>query len=203
MRTTETAALCTATAARLAREGRRWPTTRAIATALGAASLALVAGCSAEAEIPEVIVTQSDVEFLGVPLVPGVTDVTQTVSTQFDHPSDFELPEDLNPELRPLSASISARGDMQSLAFLEGLRLTLSSRAPGAPPPFVVASYEKGSSGSVGRVVQLEIDPDSDVLAYWDTDQAYYDVTLWGVLPEQDWAIDVSVAFSGKLSISP
>jgi hypothetical protein len=161
--------------------------------------LALGAGCSAEAEIPEVTVTRSDVEFEGVPSIPGITDTTQEVTAEFEHPSDFELPEDLNPELRPLAAEITARGDMRSLSFLEGLRVTLSSRAPGAPPPLVVASYEKGN-GTVGRVVKLEIEPESDVLSYWDTDQAYYEVTLWGVLPEQDWSIDVSFSFSGKLS---
>jgi hypothetical protein len=162
-------------------------------------ALAFGAGCSAEAEIPEVTVTRSDVEFEGVPSIPGITDTTQEVTAEFEHPSDFELPEDLNPELRPLAAEITARGDMRSLSFLEGLRVTLSSRAPGAPPPLVVASYEKGN-GTVGRVVKLEIEPESDVLSYWDTDQAYYEVTLWGVLPEQDWSIDVSFSFSGKLS---
>jgi hypothetical protein len=162
-------------------------------------AIAFGAGCSAEAEIPEVTVTRSDVEFEGVPNVPGVTDTTQEVNAEFDHPSDFELPEDFNPELKPLGAEIAARGDMRSLSFLEGLRVTLASRAPDAPPPLVIASYEKGS-GTVGRIVELEITPESDVLSYWDTDQAYYDVTLWGVLPEQDWSIDVSFSFSGRLS---
>jgi hypothetical protein len=178
---------------------RLFPTGRACA-AVCFSALAFGAGCSAEAEIPEVTVTRSDVEFLGVPSIPGITDTTQEVSAEFEHPSDFELPRDFNPELRPLSATISARGDMRSLAFLEGLSLTLSSRAPGAPPPLEVASYERPASGTVGRVVELEIDRDSDVLSYWDTDQAYYEVTLWGVLPEQDWSIDVSFSFSGKLS---
>jgi hypothetical protein len=172
---------------------------RGASAALGLGALALAAGCSAEAEIPEVTVTRSDVEFEGVPSIPGITDTTQEVTAEFEHPSDFELPEDLNPELRPLSAEITARGDMRSLSFLEGLRVTLSSRAPGAPPPLVVASYEKGS-GAVGRVVDLDITPGSDVLRYWDTDQAYYEVTLWGILPEQDWSIDVSFSFSGRLS---
>jgi len=171
----------------------------ASAAAVCFGALAFGAGCSAEAEIPEVTVTRSDVEFEGVPSIPGVTDTTQEVTAEFEHPSDFELPEDLNPELRPLSAEITARGDMRSLSFLEGLRVTLSSRAPDAPPPLVVASYEK-ESGTVGKVVDLQINPESDVLSYWDTDQAYYEVTLWGVLPEQDWSIDVSFSFSGRLS---
>jgi len=176
------------------------PLERAVCAAVCLAALGFGAGCSAEAEIPEVTVTRSDVEFEGVPSIPGITDVAQEVSTEFEHPADFELPQDLNPELHPLSAEISARGDMPSLSFLDSLDVTLASRAPGAPPPLVVASYERSPNGRVGRIVDLEIDPDSDVLSYWDTDQAYYTVTLSGVLPEQDWSIDVSFSFSGKLS---
>jgi hypothetical protein len=166
-------------------------------------ALALGAGCSASAELPEIVVTRSDVTFEGVPVVPGITDVTQTISTTFEHPSDFELPADLNPELHPLSASVSGRGDMQDLSFLEGVRVTLSSHAPGAPPARTLAYYERPSSGTIGRVVELQTNSDSDVMTYWDTKQAYYDVTLWGILPSEDWAIDVSFAFSGKISVSP
>lgn len=171
-------------------------------SALSLLALAALSGCSAEAEIPEVVVTRSDVAFEGVPYIPGITDVSQSVTTSFEHPSDFELPSGLNPELRPLSANISGRGTMQDLSFLEGLTVTLSSRAPGAPEPEVVASYERTRTSGVGRVVNLEIDPSSDVLAFWDTKQAFYEVTLWGVMPEERWAIDVTFAFEGRLSVS-
>jgi hypothetical protein len=166
-------------------------------------SLAFGAGCSASAEIPEVVVTRTDVAFMGVPVIPGITDVTQTVSTSFDHPSDFELPSELNPELRPLSASVAGNGDMQDLSFLEGMKVTLSSRAEGAPPPRTLAYYERPANGAVGGVVNLQTNVESDVLSYWETKQAYYEVTLWGVLPSEDWAIDVTFAFSGSISVSP
>jgi hypothetical protein len=170
--------------------------------ALSLLAFAGLAGCSAEAEIPEVVVTQHDVAFEGVPYVPGITDVSQSVTTTFDHPEDFELPSGLNPELRPLSASISGNGTMEDLSFLEGMTLTLSSRAPNAPPPTVVASYERTRTSGVGRVVPLETDNDSDVLSYWDTKEAFYEVTLWGVMPNVDWAIDVTFAFEGRFSVS-
>jgi hypothetical protein len=164
--------------------------------------LAVGTGCSASADIPQVTVTRSDVEFLGVPLVPGITDVDQTVSSTFDHPSDFELPDALNPELHPLSASIEGRDDMRDLSFLDKMTVTLSSRAPNAPEPILLASYERVGNGSVGRVIELDTDSNSDVLSFWDTKEAYYDITLWGTLPEQDWSVDVTFAFSGRLSIS-
>lgn len=168
----------------------------------GLLSLGFGAGCSASADIPEVVVTRSDVEFEGVPLVPGITDVSQTLNTSFDHPSDLELPDGLNPELRPRSVSISGRDDMNDLSFLEGLEITLSSRAPGAPEPVVLAYYERPASGRAGRVVHLQTNKKSDVLSYWDTKQAYYDVEIWGILPPEDWAVDVTFAFSGSISVS-
>jgi hypothetical protein len=172
-------------------------------SALALLALGFGAGCSASAEIPEVVVTRTDVEFQGVPFIPGVTDVTQTVSATFDHPSDFELPSDLNPELRPISASVAGRGDMADLSFLEGLSITLGSHADGAPPAGTLAHYERPANGEVGRSVDLQTNVDSDVVSYWDTKQAYYDVTLWGILPSEDWAVDVSFSFSGKISVSP
>jgi hypothetical protein len=170
--------------------------------AVGLACLGFAAGCSASADIPEVVVTRSDVEFAAVPVIPGFTDMSHELSTSFDHPSDFELPEGLNPELRPLSASVSGAGDMQDLSFLEGLEVKLGSRAPGAPEPYILAYYERPTNGQAGRVVQLQTNRKADVLSYWDTKEAYYDVRIWGILPPEDWAIDVTFAFSGSISVS-
>jgi len=172
---------------------------------LGAAPALLLSfaalGCSASAELPEVVVTKSDVGFVGVPHIPGITDTSQMVTTSFDHPKGLELPEFMNPELRPLSASLAGRGTMNDLSFLEGVTLTLSSRAPDAPPPLVVANYERQGTG-VGRVLELDTANDADVIEYWSTEDAYYDVRLWGIMPEDDWAVDVIVSFAGELSVS-
>jgi len=90
---------------------------------------------------------------------------------------------------------------MNDLSFLEGVTLTLSSRAPDAPPPLVVANYER-SDTDVGRVLDLDTANDADVIEYWSTEDAYYDVRLWGIMPEDDWAVDVIVSFAGELSVS-
>ena len=158
-------------------------------------------GCSASADIPKLVVTQSDVAFDGVPRVPGISDVTTTLETEFDHPKGAGLPDMLDPVLYPLSGQVKARGDMQDLSFIEDLKLTLSSRSPDAPPPRVVASYHRTNSDT-GRLLQLKTDNEQDVLEYWSTKSAFYDLEVSGVLPEDEWAVDVVVSFSGKLSIS-
>jgi hypothetical protein len=65
-----------------------------------------------------------------------------------------------------------------------------------------VAHYQRGASGSVGKEIDLDIDSNADVLDYWNTKSAYYTVKLYGVLPQDAWAIDVTVSFAGQLSIS-
>jgi hypothetical protein len=162
--------------------------------------LALGSGCSASADIPEVVVTRTDIEFLGVPNIPGAP---EEVSTRFEHPSDFEIPDDLNPKLRPIGASVTGRDNMDDLSFLRMLRITLSSEAPGAPPTRTLAYYERPTSGRAGRTIKLQTNVDSDVLSYWDTDQAYYEVTLAGTMPTEDWSIDVTFSFDGSISVSP
>jgi hypothetical protein len=165
------------------------------------AALASV-GCSASADIPEVVVTQTDVAFDGVPRIPGVTDVTTSLETQFEHPSGMELPDFLDPELHPLSAQVIAQDGMSDLSFIQTLKLTLTSRSPDAPPPRVMATYERAGTGSVGRVISLHTDRDSDVIKYWGEEGAFYDLAVSGILPQDNWAVDVTFSFSGHLSIS-
>lgn len=160
------------------------------------------AGCSASADIPEVVVTQTGISFDGVPRVPGVTDVTTSLETQFDHPAGMDLPEFLDPELHPLSAEVIAQDGMEDLSFIETLKLTLTSRSPDAPPPRVMATYTRPANGRVGKTIALKTDRDSDVLKYWGKEGAFYDLAVSGILPRDHWAVDVSFSFSGHLSIS-
>lgn len=163
------------------------------------AALAAAFGCSARADIPEVVVERSDVAFEGVPRLPGV-DPTATITNTFDHPKGYKLPSMFDSKLYPVAASITARGDVTDLSFVEGVTLTLSSRADDAPPPIVVARYER-ESGVSGRVIELETESDTDVLSYWTTKSAYYDVEIWGTLPEENWSVDISATFSGEISV--
>lgn len=159
-------------------------------------------GCSASADIPEVVVTQTGVAFDGVPRIPGVTDVTTSLETQFEHPDGMEFPEFLDPELHPRSAQVTAEDGMADLSFIESLTLTLTSRSPDAPPPLVVASYERSRAGTIGKTIALRTDRASDVLKYWGKEGAFYDLAVSGILPQDHWAVDVTFSFSGHLSIS-
>lgn len=178
---------------------QRAPRGRAFYAAL---SLLFGLGCSARADIPEVVLTQNDVAIDGVPRIPGVGAESTVVTTTFDHPKGFELPDFFKSELHALSAKATALGDMEDMSFVEGLTLTLASRTDATLEPIVVASYERGQGALSGSVMEMEIDSDANVLSYWETKSAYYDLSVWGQMPEDAWALDVTVAFSGSISVS-
>lgn len=159
-------------------------------------------GCSAHADIPEITLAQNDIAIDGVPRIPGVTDTSATVTTSFDHPKGFELPDFFKSELRTLSARVAGVGDTDDMSFIQGVSLTLASRAEGAPEPIVVASYARAQGSPSGSTMEMEIDSDANVLSYWETKSAYYDLTVSGVLPEDAWALDLTLAFSGSISVS-
>jgi hypothetical protein len=158
-------------------------------------------GCSARADIPEVVVTQSDVVFEGVPRLAGLVPIGE-ISATFDHPDGFSFPEYFNPELYPVEMKVAGRGDMQDLSFIRRLELTLGSRSEDAPADLVVATYERTADGTVGRELDVDTDRQADVLEYWGIQSAYYNITLWGDdLPVDSWSVDVTVEFTGQLSI--
>ena len=169
--------------------------------ALVCASSLGLPSCSAEADIPEVVVTQPDVMFEGVPEIPGFV-TPRELSTEFDHPEGFDLPSAFSPELYPLELVVEGRDAMVDLSFIETLVLTLASRDAQAPAPREMAVYRRGDTTNVGQRVSIPADRDSDVVEYWDTNRAYYQLSVTGDLPSEDWGVDVIVKFRGSLSVS-
>lgn len=160
--------------------------------------------CSAHGDIPNITVTESDLQFQGVPEALSELDDTPTLTTRFEHPSDFDLPEFLNPELRVTRASMRAEGGVTDLSFVRSLRLMLGSDGPGAPPPVVMAEYQRLGGARVGNVLEISPDRGVDVIQHWQTGEAYYELTLSGDgMPSRDWSVAVTVQFSGSIDVSP
>lgn len=162
--------------------------------------VALGSACSAHADIPEVVITQSEITFEGVPQIAGIT-VPTALTTSFDHPEGFDLPEFLDPELRPLGARIIARDTSQDLAFIESLSLTIASRSPDGPEPTVIASYTREDTGEI-NAIDILANSEADILQYWDTETAFYQLSVNGELPVEAWGVDVVVKFAGSLSVA-
>ena len=162
----------------------------------------VLSGCvSVEAELSEVEVTRQGLEMDGsvVPLELGEVALT----TSFDHPYEgFEIPENVRSELRPTGASLRAGAAVADLSFLSGFEVVIGSRDPSAPPPAVVFEYRRVGADAVGPLIEVVPVDRPNVLDYWKTGAAYYELTVIGELPEEKWSVDVSVQFSGQVQLS-
>jgi hypothetical protein len=166
--------------------------------------LLATSACSAHGDIPNITVTESDLQFQGVPEALSELDDSPTLTTRFEHPSDFDLPDFLNPELRVRSASMRVEDGVSDLSFVRSLRLVLGSDAPNAPAPVVMAEYQRLGGARVGDVLEISPERDVDVLQHWETGEAYYELTLSGDgMPSRDWSVAVTVQFSGTIDVSP
>jgi hypothetical protein len=161
-------------------------------------------GCSAHGSIPDITVTESDLQFQGIPAELSALDESPTLTTRFEHPADFDLPDFLNPELHVVRASMRAEDGISDLSFVRTLKLVLGSDGPNAPAPVVMAEYERRSGQVVGEVLNIDADHDVDVIEHWQTGEAYYELTLSGDgMPSSDWSVQVTVKFSGSIDVSP
>src|ERR1700759_4198241 len=89
--------------------------------ALAASTLALstgAAGCvSVDAEIPDIEVTQKDLSFAGVPVGSTLGDVSMTRTFSQEHDA-LDLPEGLNPEVKALAVSLTAKSGIKDFSFV-------------------------------------------------------------------------------------
>ena len=155
--------------------------------------------CSAEGSIPDITVTESDLEFEAMP----IAGLNASLTTRFDQPGDLDLPEFMNPSVHVVGVTITAADGVSDLSFLEGLTVALDAESPDAPPREDMAAYERKPGQASTSVLKVDADESINVVNHWRTGQAFYEVTLWGSLPDRPWAIDVSVQFSGKIEIEP
>jgi hypothetical protein len=168
---------------------------------MGAALAVTVGGCvSVEADVQDVVVTTQALQINGatVPVDLG----QQEITVRFEHPYDaVDIPEGVDSELRPTRGTIVAASGVDDLSFLSGFRLSIGSTAPEAPPPAVVFEYQRQGDGPAGPTIDVSPTGSSNVIDYWETNGAYYELTVRGDLPERLWTVDVAVEFSGKVSV--
>lgn len=165
---------------------------------LGLAFLPLVA-CSAEANVPRIIVSQIGVEIRGVPNPNGVITTTRT---RFDHPVGFEVPKVLDASLFPRSARAVSSNEQADLSFVEEFTLLLASRSDENLRSEQIAHYQRSPEQS-GEMLLLEIPTNNqfNVVEYWASGDAYYELVVRGQLPESNWVLDVVAEFEGNLAL--
>jgi len=168
-------------------------------TLFGALALLSLAagGCmmQVEATVPEVEITQHDLVFEGVPLSATLGDVSMSKSFSQKH-QKLDLPDGLDTEVKALGVTLTAKGGIQDFDFIKALRLTMSDDVHA---PVELIDYTRADGAPSTNVLEMEAKNPVNTLDQWKADSATFTVDLMGVLPPQEWKIDVSVRFSGKI----
>jgi hypothetical protein len=168
---------------------------------LAGSTLALctgAAGCvSVDAEIPDVEVTQKDLTFDGIPVGGGLGDVSMTRTFSQEHDA-LDLPEGLNPEVKALAVSLTAKSGIKDLNFVRYLRLTMSDTSDNSNAVELI-NYERDDSAPPSNVLNMTAANPVNALEKWKTKSALFTIDIAGTLPDNDWTADVTIRFAGNI----
>ena len=167
---------------------------------LAAVALASLAagGCmlQVEADVPEVEITQHDVAFQAIaPANVDVGDVALTQTFTQQH-QKLDLPAGLTTQVKAMGVTLTAKSGIENFDFLKNMRLTMSD---GVHPPVELINYERVDGAPSTNVLTIESANPVDTLEQWKTDSANFALDCAGAMPTNDWTIDVSVRFAGKI----
>lgn len=169
-----------------------------------AALLAVSAGgcmISAEADVPDVEVTQHGIAFAGIPasVVAASGGTVSTDMTFTQKRPNLDLPTGVESSVKAVQVDLIAQTGVSDLDFLHSLRVTMTP-IDGSADPVVLVDYQKAPGTTVGSTLAITSANPVNILDQWKADSALFDVQLSGALPPQAWTIDMDVHFSGKAS---
>lgn len=180
-----------------------WSTVRSsrrswLATVLGAALAVAGAGCgvSVEADAPDVAVTQHDVTVTGIPMASQLGEVSSHVSFTQSLP-DLALPSGFDSSVDGAKLEFTAKKGITDFSFINALHVTVTPN--GSTTAIEIIDYQKAAGTTVGKTLTIDSKNAVDLLKQWK-DKATFDVQVAGMLPENDWTIDLTVRFNGKVS---
>lgn len=156
-------------------------------------------GCmmQVEATVPEVEITQHDLVFEGVPLATSLGgDVSVSKSFSQKH-QRLELPQGLDTEVKAIGVTLTAKGGIEDFDFIKALRVTMSDDVH-APVELIDYAHVDGAPST--NVLTMESKNPVNTLDQWKTDSATFTIEIAGTLPPQDWKVDLSVRFAGKIT---
>jgi hypothetical protein len=164
----------------------------------GFALLSLAAGgcmMQVEADVPEVEVTQHDLQFDGVPISATIGDVSLSKSFSQKH-QKLELPGGLNTEVKALGITLTAKQGIETFDFLKALRLTMTDEVH---TPVELINYTRVDGAPSTNVLTMQSANPVNTLDQWKTDSATFTIEIAGTLPPQNWMVDLAVRFAGKI----
>jgi len=176
----------------------------AIAALLGASA----GGCtiSAQADVPDVEVTQHGISIPGVPAgaaaflsggTSGSADTSTKVSFKQSLP-DLNLPKDLTSTVKAVKVDFIAKDGIKDFSFLRALRVTMTPK--GSTTVTELINYQTPDGVTLGKTLSIDSQNPINILDQWKTDSATFNVEVMGALPTATWTFDMAVHFSGQVT---
>jgi hypothetical protein len=158
------------------------------------------AGCgiSVEADVPEIEVTQHDLAFAGVPVAALIGDVSMTRTFSQEH-KKLEMPDGLDTEVKALGITLTTKTGIKDFGFIHNLRLLMSD---DVHDPIELVDFQQDPTTQASNVLTMSSANPVNTLDQWKTNSATFTVEIAGTLPPQDWTIDLSIRFAGKVKYS-
>lgn len=173
----------------------------AFATLLASAA----GGCSisAQADVPDVEVTQHGISIPGVPAQAaaflGSSDGTVATTATFNQSlPDLNLPADLDSTVKAVKVDFIAKDGVQDFSFLTSLRVTMTPK--GSTTATELINYEKADGATIGKTLSVDSKNPINILDQFKVDSATFNVQVAGKLPSASWTFDMVVHFSGEVS---
>jgi hypothetical protein len=108
----------------------------------------------------------------------------------------LELPDGLDTEVKALGVTLTAKGGIENFDFIKELRVTMSDDTHA---PVELLDYVRVDGAPSTNVLTMESKNPVNTLDQWKTDSATFTIEIAGSLPPQDWKVDLSVRFAGKI----
>jgi hypothetical protein len=164
------------------------------------AALAGACSFSAEADIPEVDITQHGVIVPGVPGAKRIGDVSVATSFTFSS-SNTAWAKRMNSEIFVSHVTITATAGVPNLDFIKSAHLTMADAANSEATTEIV-SYDRCDEASSSSVIDVSMPTPVDITPLWSANQTVIGLALAGQLPEEDWTVDVTFKLAGKITYS-
>jgi hypothetical protein len=159
---------------------------------------ALFGACSFEADLPDVQITQRGVIVPGVPqTTPGSPSSTPSFFPLSS--SDVAWAKGMKTDVLVHRVQIAASGSLTTLDFIDCVHVTVA--APSSSEGAIrIMDYERNEEAPSSSVIDVNIPAPVDITTVWSADQTVVELQIAGLLPEQDWTVDVTLNLSGKIT---
>jgi hypothetical protein len=160
--------------------------------------VALFGGCSFEADLPDVQITQRGLIVPGVPqTTPGSPSSTPSFFPLSS--SDVAWAKGMKTDVLVHRVQIAASGSLSTLDFIDCVHVTVA--APSSSESAIpIMDYERNEEAPSSSVIDVSIPAPVNITTVWSADKTDIELQMAGQLPELDWTVDVTLNLSGKIT---